>query len=135
MVDKIAHRGGCHCGAVRYEFRAPARVTVQSCNCSMCARSGYLHLIVPGADFRLVQGVDSLSRYSFNTGVAQHLFCRLCGVKSFYVPRSNPDGFSINLRCVDPGTIEHAEIEAFDGQNWEQHGAALASLSREQADS
>jgi hypothetical protein len=130
MVDKISHRGGCHCGAVRYEFHAPSRVTVQSCNCSMCARSGYLHLIVPGAEFRLVQGVDCLSCYTFNTGVAQHLFCRVCGVKSFYVPRSNPDGFSINLCCVDPGTIEHAEIEAFDGQNWEQRGASLAVLSR-----
>ena len=129
-MEKITHAGGCHCGAVRFEFRAPARVRVQRCNCSMCSRSGYLHLIVPGADFSLLQGAARLTRYTFNTGVAQHLFCALCGVKSYYVPRSNPDGFSINLRCVDPGTIEAVEYEDFDGRHWETAGHTLAHLSR-----
>jgi hypothetical protein len=129
MDTKITHRGGCHCGAVRFEVRAPARVVVQRCNCSMCSKSAYLHLIVAGADFRLVAGEDRLVTYTFNTGVARHRFCGTCGVKSFYVPRSNPDGFSVNLRCLDPGTIEHVTCEDFDGQNWERHGAALAHLS------
>ena len=129
-MDKILHNGGCHCGAVRFEFRAPARVTVQRCNCSMCAKTGFEHLIVPGADFRLVSGREQLTTYTFNTGVAQHLFCQVCGIKSFYVPRSNPDGFSINLRCVDAGTIEHVAYEDFDGQNWERAGHTLAHLSQ-----
>jgi hypothetical protein len=128
-MDPVTHRGGCHCGAVRFEVRAPAAVTVQRCNCSICAKTAFLHLIVPGADFRLLQGADSLATYTFNTGVARHRFCRSCGVKSFYVPRSNPDGFSVNLRCLDPGTVERVLLEDFDGQNWERGGAALAHLS------
>ena len=128
-MQKIVHRGSCHCGAVRFEVRAPARVTVQRCNCSMCSKAAFLHLIVPGADFTLVQGREQLATYTFNTGVARHLFCRECGVKSFYVPRSNPDGWSVNLRCIDEGTIEHVTLEDFDGRNWELHGASLAHLS------
>jgi len=129
-MSKILHRGGCHCGAVRFEVQAPARLTVQSCNCSICAKTGFLHLIVSAADFTLLSGGDALTHYRFNTGTAEHLFCRVCGVKSYYVPRSNPDGFSVNFRCLDDGTVEAVEIKAFDGQNWEQHGAALAHLSR-----
>lgn len=131
MSEPVLHRGGCHCGAVRYSVRAPARITAQSCNCSMCARTGFLHLIVPAAAFTLESGRESLSEYTFNTGVAKHLFCKRCGVKSFYVPRSNPDGWSINVHCLDPGTVEELTVEAFDGQNWEQHAAALAHLSAE----
>ena len=128
-MEKITHRGGCHCGAVRFEVRAPARLTVQRCNCSICAKTAFLHLIVPGADFRLLSGRESLTTYTFNTGVAKHTFCRICGVKAFYVPRSNPDGWSVNLRCLEPGTIEQVVYEDFDGRNWEQHGATLAHLS------
>lgn len=128
-MEKITHQGGCHCGAVRFTVRAPARVTGQRCNCSMCAKVGFLHLIVPAADFAIVKGRENLTTYTFNTGVAKHLFCKTCGVKSFYVPRSNPDGWSVNLRCIDAGTLEHVELEDFDGQNWEQHGASLAHLS------
>lgn len=132
MSDPIKprHRGGCHCGAVRFEFDAPARVLVQRCNCSICAMTGFEHLIVPRGDFSLLTDPSALSEYRFNTGVARHLFCRVCGVKSFYVPRSNPDGYSINLRCVTPGTIDGVNYEAFDGQHWEQQGPALAVLSR-----
>jgi len=128
-MEKVTHRGGCHCGAVRFEARAPARVRVQRCNCSICAKTAFLHLIVPGADFTLTAGADTLGSYTFNTGVAKHLFCTVCGVKSFYVPRSNPDGFSINLRCLDEGTVEGVTLEDFDGRNWERHGASLAHLT------
>src|SRR5690349_8575549 len=128
-MGKITHRGGCHCGAVRFELRAPARVTVQRCNCSICAKTGFQHLIVPGADFTLLSGQDSITTYTFNTGVAKHLFCKACGVKSFYVPRSNPDGWSVNLRCLDEGTVERVLFEDFDGRDWERNGASLAHLS------
>lgn len=114
---------------MRFEVRAPARVTVQRCNCSICAKTAFLHLIVPGAAFRLLTGADRLATYTFNTGVAKHRFCTVCGVKSFYVPRSNPDGYSVNLRCLDPGTVEGVVFEEFDGRNWERSGAALAHLS------
>jgi hypothetical protein len=128
-MSKVAHKGGCHCGAVRFELRAPRHVAVQRCNCSICTKTGFLHLIVPGADFRITQGADQLTTYTFNTGVAKHLFCRQCGVKAFYVPRSNPDGWSVNLRCIDEGTIDDVAYEDFDGREWEKHGASLAHLS------
>ena len=124
------HQGGCHCGRVRFEVEAPARLKVAECNCSICSKSGYLHLIVPKSRFRLLRGEDALTAYTFNTGVARHLFCSTCGVKSFYVPRSNPDGYSVNLRCIDAGTIAEVTYEDFDGQNWEQSGPSLARLSR-----
>lgn len=124
------YRGGCHCGAVRFEIEAPSRVTVQDCNCSLCAATGFLHLIVPATRFRLLSGSDQLTEYRFNTGVARHLFCKVCGIKSFYVPRSNPDGYSVNLRCLDRNQFEAVTIEPFDGQNWEAHGSALAVLSK-----
>ena len=92
--------------------------------------TGFLHLIVPAARFRLLTDESAITTYTFNTGVAEHTFCKSCGVKSFYVPRSNPDGFSINMRCVDRSTIEDIQTEPFDGQNWEDHAADLAALSR-----
>jgi hypothetical protein len=113
------HRGGCHCGRVRFEVRAPAALIVLDCNCSICRLSGYLHLIVPAERFKLLSGADSLTTYSFNTGTAKHLFCCVCGVKSFYVPRSHPDGYSVNARCLDGGTVESLSVNSIDGSNWE----------------
>jgi hypothetical protein len=129
-MDEVNHTGGCHCGAVRFEVRAPRRLRVQRCNCSICRMTGFEHLIVPAARFRLLSPRENLRSYRFNTGVAEHLFCASCGIKSFYVPRSNPDGYSVNLRCLDRGQIESVDFEDFDGQNWEQHGDALAGLSQ-----
>ncbi|MDP3739088.1 MAG: GFA family protein [Hyphomonadaceae bacterium] len=124
--------GGCHCGAVRFEVETPNTIEVEDCNCSMCARLGYLHLIVPSHRFRLLSGMEHIITYTFNTGVAKHLFCAVCGVKSFYVPRSNPDGFSINLRCLDdPRSFDEVRIVNFDGRNeWEAQAQALAYKSK-----
>ena len=117
--EMITHRGGCHCGRVRFEVRAPANLLVSDCNCSICAKCGYLHLIVPQERFTLTGGRDALTTYSFNSGVAKHYFCAHCGIKSFYVPRSHPDGISVNARCIDSGTIASMTVKPFDGQNWE----------------
>jgi len=114
----ITHRGGCHCGAVAFEVDAPALLRVQECNCSICTMTGFWHLIVPAARFRLLHGSEVLQTYTFNTGSARHLFCRVCGIKSFYVPRSNPDGYSVNARCLQPGTVVAVEVEPFDGRHW-----------------
>jgi hypothetical protein len=116
----VKHTGGCHCGRVRFEVVAPAQISVSECNCSMCSRAGYLHLIVPADRFTLVSGRDALSTYTFNTGTAKHHFCSVCGVKSFYVPRSHPDGFSVNARCLDAGTVEEMTVEPFNGREWEK---------------
>lgn len=125
----VVHSGGCHCGAVRFEVDAPVDVEVHDCNCSLCSKTGYLHLIVPASRFRLLSGREELIEYRFNTGVARHLFCRRCGIKSFYVPRSNPDGFSVNFRCLDDGTIASSTVIPFDGRNWEKSVHTLADLA------
>ncbi len=116
----ITHKGGCHCGRVRFEVVAPENLVVSQCNCSICSKSGYLGLIVPKDRFTLLQGEESLTAYTFNTGVAKHLFCAHCGVKSFYVPRSHPDGYAVNARCLDPATAQTMTIRPFNGQEWEK---------------
>lgn len=113
------HAGGCHCGTVRFEVDVPDACVVFDCNCSICRMAGYLHLIVPKTSFHLLRGADDLSTYTFNTGVAQHHFCRNCGIKSFYVPRSHPDGISVNARCLADAEELEMKIEPFDGVNWE----------------
>ena len=134
MGEGLAWRaGGCHCGAVRFEAALAEKVEAQSCNCSICAKTGFVHVIVPESGFRLLQGAECLTSYSFNTGVARHLFCAKCGVKSFYRPRSNPDGWSVNARCLDQVEDLDIRIEAFDGKNWEANAPALAHLSRDPA--
>lgn len=104
---------------MRFEAEAPARISVADCNCSICVRTGYQHLIVAKHRFKLLQGEEFLTNYRFNTGAAQHLFCKVCGIKSFYVPRSHPDGISVNARCLEPGTVTGMEVRPFDGRNWE----------------
>jgi hypothetical protein len=130
MTTMTRHTGGCHCGRVRFEVMAPADLEVSECNCSICSKSGYLHLTVPKSRFRLLSGEDQLRVYQFNTLTARHLFCSTCGVKSFYVPRSHPEGYSVNVRCLDPATVHTVRVTAFDGRRWEEqypqgHGPPL----------
>lgn len=125
----MLYQGRCHCGALQFEVEAAADLALHECNCSMCSKVGYLHLIVPRAKFRLLSGQDNITTYTFNTGVAKHTFCQTCGVKPFYTPRSNPHGVSVNFRCLS--TQPHSyTIEPFDGQNWEANAATLAHLSQ-----
>lgn len=125
----MRYEGGCHCGAIAFEIDAPEVIECTDCNCSICAKAGFLHLILPKSKFKLVAGEDSITTYTFNTGVAKHTFCKICGVKPFYIPRSNPDGIDINVRCLNP-IPGNLKIEKFDGQNWEQHAHKVAHLSQ-----
>ena len=112
--------GGCHCGAVRFEVQASPEYVVSDCNCSICEKSGFLALIVPAHRFRLIRGADQLRTYRFNTNTAKHHFCRVCGIKSFYIPRSHPEGVSVNVRCLDEDIMPLARLARFDGQHWEE---------------
>lgn len=123
------HKGSCHCGEVQFEIDAEERLQATRCNCSICKMSGFLHFFISHNNFRLLKGEDALTTYRFNTGVAQHTFCRHCGIKPFYVPRSHPDGLSINVNCLDASTIKSLEETPFDGRNWEQNVAELSPLS------
>jgi len=127
--------GGCHCGAVRFEVALPDEVEASTCTCSICRMTGFVHIVVPESRFRLSQGADRLTSYRFNTAVADHLFCGVCGVKSFYRPRSNPDGWSVNARCLDEPDAVKLDMTVFDGAHWEAHwrthGAEMAERSKE----
>lgn len=123
-MSKIV-QGGCHCGAVRFEAEVAEPAQVLDCNCSICTKTGFLHLIVPHAGFRLMCGSDQLSSYRFGTGAAEHLFCSLCGIKSFYQPRSHPEAWSVNLRALDEGHGLQVSVTRFGGRNWEKARQAL----------
>jgi len=132
MSELKTHKGACHCGAIQFEVDAPSHLHAHACNCSIWYKSGGDQIIVPASRFRLLCGSESITTYTFNTGGAKHTFCKVCGIKPFYTPRSNQDGFSVNLRCVERTYIEFLEVDIFDGQNWEKNAASLAHLSRDE---
>lgn len=121
--------GGCHCGRVRFEVDTDANVAADDCNCSICRMSGFLHLLVAKKDFRLLSGTDNLSLYRFNSEIARHYFCRHCGIKSYYVPRSHPHGISVNVNCLDRDGIESITVTPFDGENWVKNVHKLSPIS------
>ncbi len=114
------HKGGCHCGTVTFEVEAPEVIKASECNCSMCKACGFVHLIVEKDQFKLLSGEDAITTYTFNTETAKHTFCSHCGIKSFYVPRSHPNGVSVNVNCLDLSTVKGVDLSQFDGENWEK---------------
>ena len=120
-ASAVACEGGCHCGAVRFEVDLVSSLEAFRCNCSICSKTGFVHVFVAPGQFRLLRGNDALIEYRFHTNTARHLFCRHCGVKSYYVPRSHPDGFSVNLNCIDLPDSVDVEIGEFDGANWSRN--------------
>jgi hypothetical protein len=129
-IGAPVYEGGCHCGAIRFRVRVDSREALD-CNCSICRKKGFLHLIVPSEQFTLLSGETALSTYTFNTGTARHYFCRFCGIHSFYRPRSHPDGIDINLRCLDGNILEDFRVSFFDGANWEENIAKIRRVEGE----
>lgn len=123
MTTPTWHEGGCHCGNVRFRVRLHTPSAIE-CNCSICAKKGFINLIAAEADFELLSGEEHLSTYRFNTQVAQHRFCTTCGIHTFTRPRSHPDGYDINARCLDEG-FDFLSITPFDGQNWEDSVSSI----------
>lgn len=117
-MTQAIYQGGCHCGAVRFQVTVNNH-KVDDCNCSICSKKGFLHLIVTQDKFKLLQGEEVLKTYKFNTEIAQHKFCSVCGIHSYYIPRSHPDCVDVNVRCLDGDVISNFEIVPFDGKNWE----------------
>ncbi|XP_052189777.1 uncharacterized protein LOC127799619 [Diospyros lotus] len=132
--EMVVHNGGCHCGSVRWRVRAPSSVVAWQCNCSDCYMRGNTHFIVPLDRFELLgDGKQFLTTYTFGSHTAKHTFCKVCGITSFYAPRSNPDGIAVTYKCVDPGTLSHVEIRLYDGRNWENSYARSGVASYSQA--
>ncbi len=127
-MNTHVYQGGCHCKAVRFSIQLKQSVEksdITACNCSICEKVGFIHLIIPKNQFKLLTKWDDLANYQFNKKIAKHYFCKTCGVKSFYQPRSHPDCWSINVRCLDNIEAEHLTIDQFDGKNWQQNIAQI----------
>ncbi|KAL9272980.1 Centromere protein V-like protein [Drosera capensis] len=131
--DLVMHCGGCHCRSVRWQVEAPSSVVAWECNCSDCSMRGNTSFIVPSEKFELLgNSKEFLTTYTFGTHTAKHTFCKVCGITSFYMPKSNPDGIPVTYKCVDPGTLSHVEVRKFDGRNWDTAHAAtgIAACSK-----
>jgi hypothetical protein len=120
LTEPSVYEGGCHCGAVRFRVVVYQHKVID-CNCSICRKKGFLHLLVPPEQFTLFQGAEVLSTYTFNTHVAKHTFCPICGLHPFYYPRSHPNWIDVNVRCLDEDVLSRFEVESFDGANWEEN--------------
>jgi hypothetical protein len=134
-AETVVHTGGCHCKSVRWRVLAPSTVVVWDCNCSNCYMRANAHFIVPADKFELLgNSAEFLTTYTYGSHTAKHTFCKICGITSFYYPRSNPDGVAVSFRCVDSGTLTHVEIKHFDGKNWERsyNESGTSSCSKEQ---
>ena len=118
------YQGGCHCGRVRFEIDVEIG-TVLDCNCSICAKKGFLHLIVDPSQVRMLSPADAVSLYQFNTKTAKHYFCPVCGISAYYIPRSHPDKIDVNVRCLEGVALESLTIVPFNGREWEKNRASL----------
>ena len=125
-----SYTGGCHCGAIR--FRVSGVIDeLAECNCSICAKTAYLHWEVEPEQFTLEKGEEALSNYRFGTLQSQNYFCRTCGISPFRRSRSNPDAIDINARCLDGVVLEGIPVVPFDGIHWEEHMKSLAASESE----
>jgi len=117
------YAGGCHCGDVRFEVDADfAAEPVLDCNCSICTKKGFLHLIVPPSRFRMLTPKERLTTYTFGTHTAKHTFCSRCGIYAFYEPRSHPGQIDVNVRCIDALDLAALRVEKFEGRDWSPDG-------------
>lgn len=148
QVNTIELHFSCHCGFMKckttntlpqqpttdenHSSSLPT-LTVLDCNCSMCKRKGFLHHIVSEKNFEMISpsSLSELSCYTFQTHVAKHYFCPKCGICTFYKPRSNPDGWSVNMHCLSNESLGKVSVnvEKFDGENWEDSAGAIKHLS------
>jgi Uncharacterized conserved protein len=119
--NMVTHLGSCHCKQIKFEVLGEKNIKVLDCTCSICSILNYKHYIVDKSQFKLLKGKKYLSTYTFNTNVAKHLFCKNCGIKSFYIPRSHPDSVSVNLNCIHSKTINKVKIIKFDGKHWNKN--------------
>ena len=129
MIVTMPYEGACHCGALQFRLNTRPPSALLRCNCSICELEDFLHWIMPLSHFEWISG--EANTYRFGSGVARHTFCPTCGVKPFYFPRSNPDGVSVNARCVPGLNWRALPVDEFDGQHWEQNAATLSHLSSE----
>ena len=119
MKKKKPLVGTCHCGAIHIAIPADTDfTTARRCNCSLCRRRWAPTATVPEDQIEVTRGAKLLTLYQFHTKVAEHYFCRQCGVYTHHRRRSNPSEFGVNVTCFDHIDIRNYNNAAIhDGLN------------------
>ncbi|MDR2214065.1 MAG: GFA family protein [Pseudomonadales bacterium] len=118
MSDTTTYTGACHCGKVQFDVNTKLE-GVMSCNCSHCARKGFLLAFVPAEQFTLRSGANGLTEYRFNKHVIAHQFCSTCGTQAF-AHGVMPDGSAVcavNVRCLDGVDVDALPVQKVDGKS------------------
>ncbi len=120
-----SHLAACHCGRVRLRLRlANGLASARRCDCSYCRMRGAVAVSARLADLEILQGADNLTLYTFNTGAAQHWFCKTCGIYTHHQRRSDPTQFGVNLACISGmSPFDLTEVPVMDGINHPADGA------------
>lgn len=110
-------KGACHCGAVKFRVTlADGLNTARRCNCSFCRMRGAVVVTAANGALEVVEGADRLTLYQFNTGVAKHYFCSVCGIYTHHQRRSNPDELGVNVACLEGvSPFDFDRIQVSDG--------------------
>jgi hypothetical protein len=108
------YTGSCHCGAVQFELQTDLTTALQ-CDCSLCKRKNAIMHRVPKKQFLLTKGKDALTLYQWNTRVAEHYFCKHCGIYTHHRPRTRPDSIAVNVGCIDDVNARVLEITFAEG--------------------
>src|SRR5215213_6790486 len=114
MVTMTRHIGSCHCNAVAFEVESDLSSGLQ-CDCSLCKRKNIIMHRVPKEKFRLLKGTADLTRYQWNTRIAEHYFCKHCGIYTHHQPRTPPDMIAVNVGCIDEVNARQLPLEFAEG--------------------
>ena len=106
----------CHCGAVELEVNTDLKA-IKQCNCSICIRKNAKMCMVTKDSIQIIKGKENLSSYKFNTMIAEHFFCKTCGIYTHHNRRSDPNGAAINIGCIEEINPFHYEAEFIDMKN------------------
>lgn len=118
MSETGPYRGGCHCGRVTFEATVDLD-HVATCNCSRCAKLGWMITFTPAEKFTLLSGEDDLVEYRFNRMVIRHMFCGTCGIESFS-RGTGPNGqpmVAVNVRCLEGVDPDSLKPVMYDGKS------------------
>lgn len=110
--------GACHCGAVRFTATlTEGLASARRCTCSICRMRGAVAVTSTPGGFTITEGADNLASYRFNTGTAEHHFCRTCGIYTHHKRRSNPNQLGVNVACLEGiSPFDFRDVPVNDGE-------------------
>ena len=116
-ADPVTINGSCHCGAVQFTVTlTQGFASARRCTCSICRMRGAVAVTSTPENFHVTQGADKLATYRFNTKVAEHHFCSICGIYTHHKRRSNPNELGVNVACLEGvSPFDFAEVPVNDG--------------------